>query len=1549
MATLTAIFQAQDRISSALRNTASQGSKTSSILQKIGNIGSVAFKGIVTAVTAATGAITALGGAALKVGLNFEASMSQVIATMGKDLSTAEGQAAYDKLAATAKEMGASTAFSSSEAADALNYLALAGYDVDKACAALPNILYLAGAGAMDLAGASDLVTDAMAALQLEANQANLTQFSDQLAKTASSTNTSVSQLGEAILTVGATAANLAGGTTELNTALGILANVGIKGAEGGTHLRNLILSLQSPTDIAAKKLKSLGVSVYDSEGKMRGMGDIFADLSGAMEGMNQSQIDNIMSTIFNKTDLAAANALLSASGDEWERIFGLIDESAGACEQMYATMMDNLKGDLDEFSSASEALGIAVYDSLKGELRKIVQMGTGYINRLTAAFEQGGFEGMVTELGSVLSDAVGVIVSYAPKLADAGVNIIVGLVDGIAGNADIIVDAALQIGVVLARGILKIAPRLGKAVVTALGSIAKTLLTMLPKLLGKVPNSLFDALGLSKGKIILAVAKFGTHMKDAIGQLFAGDTFGAVDSIGAAFNIDAGALAKVKGILTSIGTAFGTVWGFAQRAAAVIAGFIGKFASIGGIEAIVAGLASAFIVLKGINIGKSLMNMAKGFKTAGTALKVLLSGNPIILIVTSIAALVAGIVLLVKNWDTVKNALAGGLDSIFGAGTFDKVSQSLSKVGESFTKLGQWASSSWGNIKNAFSEGYSSGGLIGGLKAALSSIVDTFSGIDWVGIGTSAWEAIKSGFSATGDWIKQKVLGDSYTPDSTWGDVGLQIWETIKGGISATGDWLKEKLGYTPSDSWSEVGKGLWEKAKTGISDAGDWLKTKLGYTPSDSWSEVGSSMWEKIKGGISATGDWLKDKLGYTPSDSWGDIGASIWSKIWGGITDTGEILKQKLSEVLGKIPGFINELLGGGEAGAAGEGILTSIGESFKTSFENLGTYFEPIKEKFGEIWLKIQEVGQKLVPVFEFIGNGFLTIAKVAGAALGAIATWFTGLINGVINTIGPVISAIVNFFGVIIDIVSAVISAITGDFSGAWESLKSAFQGIWNMIQDLWTAISGFFSGIWSIVSGVVDAIVGAFSGVGAFISGIWTGIVNGLINALNWCIDRINDLTGGLSSIWTWTGLEGIGEIGHIDPVEVPVTYVPQNTADSAGSSATVVDVPVNPVFDTSSYGEQITMATDAVSQQIAGTTIEMPQLDTSGLETANQTATETKTTIEEMGNITLPDLSIGTADLENMQLSIADTTSSLSSLETEISSVSSSLTDLNTGIAQTAATPVTVDTTPVETLDLTGQGTRIAASLNTGISSMGGAITATVSTIGAGIRNTAAAVNLTSVGVNIMSGLRNGINSMRGSLIATANSIANAIKNTLKRAMQINSPSKFTFGLGRFLDEGLIGGMLGGLRKVVAAATTVAMGVTGAFGGAMAADVHLGIPAYAAGTRNAANIALVGERGPEIVAGIGGATVFPNTETERILNSIGQPLQISTEGYNYKDRDAETVHRVVIEIAGHGSIEVTGMSKAEAVELINSSLKPELMRILEDEIFEGGDDTYEF
>ena len=421
-----------------LKNLETQANQSATAVQKIAATGEK-FKTVGDNISSAgqkllpvTAGVTALGTASVTTAANFESSMSQVQATMGitKDsMSKVNGQSVntMDTLSKLAKKMGAETAFSASECAEALNYLALAGYDTEQMCNTLPTVLNLAAAGDIALADASDMVTDAMSALGMGVDEAET--MVDQMAKTASTTNTSVAQLGEGILTIGATAKSIKGGTAELNTALGILANNGIKGAEGGTHLRNIILSLQNPTDKAAAQMEALGISVYDSEGNMRSMNDILGDLNKSMDGMTSAEKSNIIGTIFNKTDLSSVNALLANTGSAWDSLQKSITESGGAAQQMADTQLDNLQGQITILKSALEGLAISFGELLMPAIKQIVgwvQKFVDWLNGLsegtkktvvTIALLAAALGPVLIVIGKVIS-AVGTIMTVVPKIA---------------------------------------------------------------------------------------------------------------------------------------------------------------------------------------------------------------------------------------------------------------------------------------------------------------------------------------------------------------------------------------------------------------------------------------------------------------------------------------------------------------------------------------------------------------------------------------------------------------------------------------------------------------------------------------------------------------------------------------------------------------------------------------------------------------------------------------------------------------------------------------------------------------------------------------------------------------------------------------------------------------------------------------------------------------------------------------------------------------------------------------------------------------------------
>lgn len=473
---------------------------TSGYEESLGNARSLATsvgngikKGFGALATAAGAAFTAAGAATTKfvsdsvqAGMTFDKSMSQVAATMGYTVdqindSTSEEAQNFQKLRDFALDMGKSTAFSASQAADALNYMALAGYDAETSMTMLPNVLNLAAAGGIELAAASDMVTDASSALGLDIEHTTL--MVDQMAAAASKSNTSVAQLGDAILTVGGTARDMKGGTTELATVLGLLADNSIKGAEGGTSLRNILLSLQG--DKFKKTFGALGISMYDAEGKARDLKDVFSDMKKALSDKTPQERQEMLANTFNRFDLSAVNALLNTNEQRWDELTSAIENSENAAANMADTQLDNLAGDITLFQSALEGAEVVISDSLSPTLRGFVTFGTESIGKLTAAFKEGGLEGAIAVLPEILNEGIGKISEVLPQ----AIQVVQEVFSAIAENLPTIVQSVLPS---LLSGILDVMQSLMKSIPSLVSTVFQTIGQVFG---GDTVDSLFEAM----------------------------------------------------------------------------------------------------------------------------------------------------------------------------------------------------------------------------------------------------------------------------------------------------------------------------------------------------------------------------------------------------------------------------------------------------------------------------------------------------------------------------------------------------------------------------------------------------------------------------------------------------------------------------------------------------------------------------------------------------------------------------------------------------------------------------------------------------------------------------------------------------------------------------------------------------------------------------------------------------------------------------------------------------------------------------------------------
>ena len=481
--------------------------------QRLGSAVKTGMKVAAGAIAAGTAAVGAFAKEALKVGAGFDSAMSQVAATMG----TTVGE--IGELRTFAMEMGATTAFSATQAAEALNYMALAGYDAETSMRMLPNVLNLAAAGGMELATASDMVTDASSALGLSLDETET--LIDQMARTSSKTNTSVAQLGEAILTVGGTAKGLSGDTEELNAVLGILADNGIKGSEAGTKLRNIMLALNPTTEDAAAAFEKLGIQAYDSNGELRSLDSIFGEMSAKLDGMTDQEKQEIISKIFNKADIAAVNALLDTNSERWDEVYSSIEDASGAAEAMANTQLDNLAGDVTLLKSAFEGVKIAVSDQLTPVIRDFVQFGSESFSRLGDAVRENGLAGALTELGDILYEkgheifeslltgireklpdmipiAMQAIMNFSGSLrenvgniVDAGLTLIQSLADSLISNIPVFIETVPTIVSNIAGIINDNAPKLIASGITLIGKLITGIINSVPTLIAEFPKIL--------------------------------------------------------------------------------------------------------------------------------------------------------------------------------------------------------------------------------------------------------------------------------------------------------------------------------------------------------------------------------------------------------------------------------------------------------------------------------------------------------------------------------------------------------------------------------------------------------------------------------------------------------------------------------------------------------------------------------------------------------------------------------------------------------------------------------------------------------------------------------------------------------------------------------------------------------------------------------------------------------------------------------------------------------------------------------------------------
>ncbi len=449
---------------------------------KIASLAGSAIGGATKVIGAAATTLAGLGVAAVKVGSDFEASMSNVAAISGATGSE------LDALTAKAQEMGSKTKFSASESADAFSYMAMAGWKTNDMLEGIEGIMNLAAASGADLATTSDIVTDALTGFGLSAKDSG--HFADLMAVASSNANTNVELMGETFKYVAPVAGALGISAEDAAESIAYMANAGIKGSQAGTSFRSILNRIATDAGASSKKLgalgvitEELGVQVYDSSGNMRDWSDIVDECRGAWAGLNDEQKSNFGKQIAGMEGLSAWNALMNASTEDINKMKTALEDADGAAEEMAAIQLDNLQGQITILKSALEGFGINIYQEMDEPLKEVVKTANDMIGQLSSAFEEGGFEGLVSAAGDVLAQILQKVADAVPQFIEMAVSLVHSFCEGIKKAKGIGQSGATLVSA-LVKGIVSVAGDLATTAVFLITELVVSMQDEIPEIM---------------------------------------------------------------------------------------------------------------------------------------------------------------------------------------------------------------------------------------------------------------------------------------------------------------------------------------------------------------------------------------------------------------------------------------------------------------------------------------------------------------------------------------------------------------------------------------------------------------------------------------------------------------------------------------------------------------------------------------------------------------------------------------------------------------------------------------------------------------------------------------------------------------------------------------------------------------------------------------------------------------------------------------------------------------------------------------------------------
>lgn len=838
------------------------GFASGGVADALGSIGAAAETAGRALTMHITGKLLDVGQAALQVGMNFDASMSNVYGLMSS-LNLSQDQ--MDALRDTAREMGATTKFSASEAADAMGYMALAGWDDAQVIAGIPGVLNLAAAANMDLAKASDIVTDTMTPFGMAAERAG--EAADVFAYAQANSNTTVEALGEAMKYAAPTADAFGMSLQDTAAAMGVLANAGIKGSQGGTTLNAMLRDMKKNADNGRIAIGKTKVALTNADGSYRSYAAIIRDIDKATSSMTASQRDAALGAIFGDESLKGILATLKQGPDALDDMTAGLYACGGAAADMAATMGDNLKGDLAILERGAQEMAIALSDWLVPAARGVVQGVTDLIGKFNALDD--GTKNTIFRIGAMAAAAGPLLLSGGKVLTLlSGVNpLVVGL--GAAAALAYTHSDALQ------------------------GMVAK---------LGDGVTAFGAALESGAG----FTAAFSAGLTAAFGEEAAGKVLGAIDGIKTA-------ISAVGDVLTTVTDAVGTFLGALfdgeglkqswDNAAAVISGY--DWTALG--TSILSGVTGAldaagewlkniftagWTAAKGVNWGELGTSIHDGIQsildTAGGWLKSLFEAGKT----------AAGEISWADIGTTIWNGVTGVLDmagsflsGLFGLGKDSAIANvDWSAIGTAIWNgvtgvldaAGSWLSSLFGLGKSA-AEGLPWSEVGTAIQTGVGTVLDTagswlsagfdaaktyVAGIPWNEVGTAIKGGVETVLDTAGAWLSAGFeAAKTAISGIDWGGVG----STISSGISGAIDGLA-KLG---SGIWDTItgwfGGGDEEKAKGDAKTSGGNLTTGMETGLTEGSAAVTTAATNAASSAMTAAAQTLTAESGTTITETW------------------------------------------------------------------------------------------------------------------------------------------------------------------------------------------------------------------------------------------------------------------------------------------------------------------------------------------------------------------------------------------------------------------------------------------------------------------------------------------------------------------------------------------------------------------------------------------------------------------------------------------------------------------------------------------------------